>query len=171
MTDQTHASWTRDNQQYLMAAIAGVRAQINAYAAALRDEAPPALGEPFLYVFDEMNAPPALDELCRIFQLSSFERAILLVCAGMELDAKFAHCCALAQMEQRSHPTFELLLAALNDAHWDATSPAAALRKWRPVSYTHLDVYKRQLSMRLRITRRPSLYRRINLIWRCRWSG
>jgi hypothetical protein len=131
MTDQTHASWTRDNQQYLMAAIAGVRAQINAYAAALRDEAPPALGEPFLYVFDEMNAPPALDELCRIFQLSSFERAILLVCAGMELDAKFAHCCALAQMEQRSHPTFELLLAALNDAHWDATSPAAALRKWR----------------------------------------
>ncbi len=34
--------------------------------------------------FEEV--PPALEQLCQIFGLSSFERDIVLLCAGMEFD-------------------------------------------------------------------------------------
>jgi hypothetical protein len=32
------------------------------------------------------ETPPALEQLCQIFGLSSFEREIVLLCAGMEFD-------------------------------------------------------------------------------------
>ena len=134
-----HARWTRGNQQYLMASIAQIRTRLDAYTGnssenaartgAIRPDV--ALEEALEYDFDEKNAPPALEELCRIFQLSSFERAVLLACAGMELDAKFARICSGAQSSEQPCPTFDLLLAAFEDAHWDATSPVAALRHWR----------------------------------------
>jgi hypothetical protein len=47
------------------------------------------------------------------------ERDLLLWCAGVELDVRFAA------------PTFGAALAALDDGHWDATAPAAPLRRWR----------------------------------------
>jgi hypothetical protein len=57
---------------------------------------------------------------------------ILLLCAGMELDASFATLCARAHRDAaRPFPTFGLALAALPDAHWDALTPGAALRTWR----------------------------------------
>ena len=37
-----------------------------------------------------MDPPPALERLCATFGLSRFERDILLLCAGVELDAQFA---------------------------------------------------------------------------------
>lgn len=77
------------------------------------------------------TAPPAIDTVARIFNLTSFERAILLLCAGMELDARFAGLCAAAQGDQaRPYPTFSLALAALPEPHWSALAPAAPLRRW-----------------------------------------
>ncbi len=77
-------------------------------------------------------APAALDTLCAAFTLSPFERDVLLLCAGMELDAAFAVSCGAAQGDaRRAYPTFGLALAALPEAHWDALSPAAPLRRWR----------------------------------------
>ena len=81
-----------------------------------------------------MPAPPALDTLCALFDLSPFERDVLLLCAGMELDSAFAGLCAAAQGDpQRAYPTFSLALAALPDAHWSALTPMAPLRRWRLV--------------------------------------
>src|SRR5262249_5621556 len=79
-----------------------------------------------------ISAPPALVTLCKLFGLSSFERAILLMCAGLELDSKFAALCAKANGDpHREYPTFSLALAALPDAHWSALTRDAPLRRWR----------------------------------------
>jgi len=77
---------------------------------------------------------PAIDALCAAFKLSDFERDILLLCAGIELDSEFAEACAMASGHpQRRYPTFGLALAVLPDAHWSALTPAAPLRYWRLV--------------------------------------
>ncbi|HZP82863.1 MAG TPA: ATP-binding protein [Chthonomonadaceae bacterium] len=81
---------------------------------------------------DRPAAPSALERLCTAFHLSAFERDILLLCAGAELDSGFAALCATAQGDsQRPWPTFSLALAALPEAHWTALTPAAPLRRAR----------------------------------------
>jgi hypothetical protein len=47
----------------------------------------------------------AIDTLVSVFGLSTFERSVLLLCAGMELDARFSALCANAQLEPRSVST------------------------------------------------------------------
>jgi hypothetical protein len=80
----------------------------------------------------ENSEPFALERICSIFSLSSFERMLLLLCAGMELDGSFASLCAAAQGDdRRAYPTFSLALAALPGAHWSALVPSAPLRYWR----------------------------------------
>ena len=75
-----------------------------------------------------------LAHLCRLFHLSPFERDILLLTAGAELDATFAPLCAKAQSDPRhDHPTFGLALAALPGADWRAFLPDAPLRHWQLV--------------------------------------
>ncbi|NOR41696.1 MAG: AAA family ATPase, partial [Gammaproteobacteria bacterium] len=70
--------------------------------------------------------------LCTTFGLSLFERDVLLLCAGMELDCTFPQACADAQGDPSSaYPTFSMALAALPDAHWSAITPDAPLRRWR----------------------------------------
>jgi AAA+ superfamily predicted ATPase len=70
--------------------------------------------------------PPALETLCALFGLTPFERRVLLLCAGIELDSRLAGLCA-------SRPTFSVALAAFEDAHWSALSPSRPLRYWRLV--------------------------------------
>ncbi|MFN8488141.1 MAG: ATP-binding protein [Caldilineaceae bacterium] len=130
------SAWHEANQQYLMAALAAVRQALVEHAA--KHEAPA------ITVADEVGAtqslaalaatmphPPALETLCTVFKLSVFERALLLLCAGVELAADFAPLCAAAQGDaQRHYPTFSVALAALPDAHWSALTPNAPLRRW-----------------------------------------
>jgi AAA+ superfamily predicted ATPase len=92
--------------------------------------------EPASQALDEaktaMPAPAALDTFCATFGLSSFERDLLLLCAGIELDSTFAPLCAAVQNDPlRAYPTFSLALACLPDAHWSALTPDAPLRRWR----------------------------------------
>lgn len=78
--------------------------------------------------------PPAIETLCARFGLSPFERSVLLLCAGMELDSAMAEACATAHGDSGGRlPTFSLALAALPDAHWSAIAPARPLRYWRLV--------------------------------------
>jgi ATPase family associated with various cellular activities (AAA) len=76
--------------------------------------------------------PSALDRLCATFNLSDFERNLLLLCAGVELDASFSILCAAAcGNEQRTYPTFGLAIAILENLHWSAFTPAGSLRRWK----------------------------------------
>ena len=77
----------------------------------------------------------ALDHVARVFGLTEFERDVLLLCAGVELESRFASACAVAQNDPRlGSPTFGLALAALPDAHWSAVNRDSPLRYWRLIA-------------------------------------
>jgi hypothetical protein len=78
--------------------------------------------------------PSAIDGLSGLFGLSQFERDLLLLCAGVEMDSQLAALCAEAQgSSNRSHTTFGLALAVLPEPHWSALAPSRPLRRFRLV--------------------------------------
>jgi ATPase family associated with various cellular activities (AAA) len=110
------------DQQELVAAVSELRAVLELWVQRENDIPPP---------FAAGADPSTLRQLCAACGLSSFERAIVLMCAGMELDGEFGAVCARAQGSvDRRYPTFSLALAAFPQAHWSALTPAAPLRRW-----------------------------------------
>ena len=78
------------------------------------------------------RAPAAIDVLTEVFGLSPFERDVLLLCAGVEMDGELARRCGEAQgYPQRPYATFGLSLASLDNPHWSALAPINPLRRWR----------------------------------------
>ncbi|MGB3838084.1 MAG: ATP-binding protein [Rhodanobacter sp.] len=78
------------------------------------------------------NHTPALVVLADRLGLSAFERDLLLLCVGMELDTRFPALCAQAQHDPaKPYPTFALAFAVLDAPSWDALSPQRPLRYWR----------------------------------------
>src|SRR5712671_2234270 len=65
-----------------------------------------------------MPTPAAIDLVVAAFGLSPFERALLLLCAGVEMDAQLADACAATS--GRPCASFGLALAALAEPHWSA---------------------------------------------------
>src|SRR5829696_4061691 len=126
-------SWHEANQRYLTAALAMVREALDRHskpaqdASAKRERDEPT--EALRTAADAMPAPPALETLCAAFGLTPFERDLLLLCAGMEMDSTFAALCGSAQGDtRRAYPTFDLALASIPGAHWSALTPTAPLR-------------------------------------------
>jgi len=82
-----------------------------------------------------LRRPAAIDTLARLFGLTPFERDIVLLCAGCEMDARLADCCAHTQGQaSRTGPSFGLALAALPNPHWSALAPQGTLRQWQLIS-------------------------------------
>jgi hypothetical protein len=128
-TRDPRSTWHEANQADLALALGRLKARLRRHAALDED---PARDGPEIDSRDPNQWPQSLDFLCRTFGLSPFERDVLLLCAGVELDSAFAPLCAAAQGDPaRPYPTFSLALAALPEAHWSALSPAAPLRRWR----------------------------------------
>lgn len=130
-------SWHEANQHYLSTALAEVCVALERHAARLQEKQnedhPEGAASGQLHeMASAISAPPALDNLCNLFGLSTFERDTLLMCAGMELEGSFAALCASAQGDSRkAYPTFGLALAALAEPHWSALAPNGPLRRWR----------------------------------------
>lgn len=79
-----------------------------------------------------MPYPSTLEQLCQRFDLSEFERSILVFCAAIEIDLRFSGLCVEAHNgNSQYHPTFGLALSALPKAHWSALAPDGALRYWK----------------------------------------
>lgn len=125
MTETLHTSWPETHPQALMAALGRVRACLERYGGEASDGNAPAAED------NSEDHPAGLERLCSAFHLSPFERDILLLCAGVELDASFASLVASVQHQESPLPTFDLALAALPDAHWSAITPDGALRRWQ----------------------------------------
>ena len=137
-------SWSEANQRYLTEVLSEVREALERPAAktvaTVATEAPGVSESGLGETARAMSAPPALETLCRTFGLSPFERGILLLCAGVELDASLGALCATAQGDgRRTYPTFSLALAALPGPHWSALSPARPLRHWRLIEVLPAD--------------------------------
>jgi hypothetical protein len=74
----------------------------------------------------------ALERLQGIFELSPFERDLLLLCAGMSLEPRFANACAAAHKNSQIRwPTFGMGLLVLDEPHWSCLSRNRPLRYWR----------------------------------------
>jgi hypothetical protein len=134
--NESHHNWVEANQRCLVSAVAAVRVALERHAARVdgtpSDQSLQTAQENLREATAALPAPPAMETLCAAFALSPFERDVLLLCAGMELDGAFAASCAAAQGDpRRPYPTFSLALAALPDAHWNALTPPAPLRRWR----------------------------------------
>lgn len=150
----SHNDWLAANQRYLMARLEAVRDALTEHSARAQQQPQPGTpgGEETSQTHEESSArasdesharaladaerdliaTSALDRLCDAFSLSPFERDVLLLCAGAELDSAFGKLCGEAQGDaRRAYPTFGLALAALAEAHWSALTPAAPLRRWR----------------------------------------
>jgi len=127
--------WGLANQRYLMASLAVVREALERRAGLSQGGVSDQVSQARRTLEEAsqaMPAPPALETLCRTFGLSPFERDVLVLCAGVELDSGFAALCAAAQGDpNRTAPTFSLALSALPNPHWSALTPEAMLRHWR----------------------------------------
>ncbi|MCL4849210.1 MAG: ATP-binding protein [Acidobacteria bacterium] len=86
---------------------------------------------------EAVDPPPALHILASRLQLSRFERDVLLLCAGIELDTGLAGLCARAQQDpSQTSPTFALALALFDSPAWEALSPDRPLRYFRLLEIT-----------------------------------
>ena len=144
-----NSNWHEMNQRFLADALSRVRQALERYIARVRGEETTPAPEDVQVAqvaampstSPSMPASPALTTLCAAFGLSPFERDVLLLCAGVDLDSVFADLCATAQgyagNEKQSasasaaYPTFSLMLSVLPHAHWDALTPVAPLRRWQ----------------------------------------
>lgn len=121
--------WLEANQRLLGAELACLRRRL------ANDEGGPPLEELEAAVSQARDAMPsasAIDLLQMLFDLSDFERQLLLLCCGVELEASLARACAEAQGRAVAHnATFSLALDRLPGAHWSALTPVRPLRRWR----------------------------------------
>ncbi len=117
--------WTITNQRVLVAEIARLRARIAGEdSSAAESELAAARGL--------LREPAAIDFLVDAFELSSFERDILLLCAGVEMNAGLAAALARALDSTAAiSVTFGVAIARLAEPHWSALAPVSPLRAWR----------------------------------------
>jgi hypothetical protein len=115
--------WQERNQSALVEEFAALRRRLDGESAAVRaSEGAPG------------GSPTAIDALTEIFELSAFERELLLLLAGVEMDSALAAWVAEVAGGKRSEVTFSLAMAMLGDPHWSALAATAPLRRWRLIS-------------------------------------
>ena len=132
--------WRNRNMEYLMGALQEIRTILKRAAASPEGtgetgednqgwpepdtgtgtmENSPAAGNATSVEADgEKEIPTALTTLCSIFNLSHFERQIILFCVGMELDPEFpGMCAAINGSGNMNYPTFQLAFTFLEQPH------------------------------------------------------
>jgi predicted nucleic acid-binding protein len=122
MRTETSIAWEEQNKAYLLREFAILRERLG--------DAP--TGEKAEWRPDALERPAAIDALTAIFELSTFERELLLLCAGVEMDPALGERCAqLVGRPQRGFVTFGLAMGVLSDPHWSALAPSSPLRRFR----------------------------------------
>jgi hypothetical protein len=121
-------TWAQLNQKLLSAELTRLRQRLEKEDPADLDELSAAVNQ----ARAAMPAPAALDVVTECFGLSAFEREALLLCCGVELDARIGDACARVNGNPaHRNATFSMALALLADAHWSAVTPERPLRHWR----------------------------------------
>jgi hypothetical protein len=115
------ADWITANQRVLVAEFARLRARI-------AGETAPALLEELAAARQAMTTPAAIDVLSEAFELTPFERDVLLLCAGIAMDSGLARCVQCASGAATPQASFGLALQWLEGAHWSALTPVRPLR-------------------------------------------
>ena len=131
MTPPTQEAWSAANRRYLLCAIDLVREQLELHRAG-KGSIKPEVARRLDEARTAISGLSALDFLVEQFELTPFERQLLVLSAGAELDTDLAARCAASGGEpRRPYATFGLAMAVLPDAHWDAITTARPLRHYR----------------------------------------
>ncbi|MEB3282835.1 MAG: AAA family ATPase [Lyngbya sp.] len=132
MNSPDFPDWYTANAQVLMIALNQVRQALNRQISYLQNQTVEEENQPTQPIDSpNLDKPFALDQLCKHFNLSEFEREILLLCLGMELDPTWSSLCAAAQIDsQQSYPTFSLAQTLFEKPNWKAIAPESPLRRW-----------------------------------------
>ena len=125
MKKENRMPWIEANQAYLVAEFARIKDRLGAKPSQHSEDA-------IQKIRALLDAPPAIDRLAELFVLSAFERQVLLLCAGVEMDSKLAALCGEAQGHpHRAHATFGLAMATFPEPQWSALTPSRPLRWFR----------------------------------------
>ena len=128
MSRRKRISWSEANQAYLAMEFVQLRRRLLPGDKVAHGEIDEEL------IREPIDPPPAIDRLASLFGLTPFERSILLLCAGVEMDSKLsAYCAENLGREYRGAITFALALAILPDPHWSALVPTSPLRRYHLV--------------------------------------
>jgi AAA+ superfamily predicted ATPase len=126
------STWSELNRQWLIAAITRLRTRIEAQSA--EATAAPGMTRDCIASHTAAGFTPALLHCAGAFGLSPFERELLLLVAGLELDHGLRSAVASFNSGGSALASYSLALATLTQPHWDALSPDAALRHWAIVN-------------------------------------
>ena len=111
------ADWTAANQRALGAEFSRLKRLLG--KADVEEVAAPAVGT-------------SIAALTDLFELSAFERDVLLLAAGVEMDSEISSLCAAAHGSgPRCWLSFGLAMAVLPEPHWSALTPIRPLRRWQ----------------------------------------
>jgi predicted nucleic acid-binding protein len=121
MSEPRHTSWTEQNRAHLLREFTRLKQILggNSSSSGAQPAAP------------AIDSSPATEWLAALLNLTEFERDILLLCAGVEMDSEFAAQCAKLQGAQRARVTFAFASNVLPEAHWSALAPTRPLRRFR----------------------------------------
>lgn len=136
-------TWIDKNQKYLVTCTNEIKTLLKNHVEKVTGVEPEVLKPESLPEWSE-KIPPAIETVCEIFGLTYFERSLLLLCAGFELDSEIPLLCARAQGNKNmTYPTFGLALAALPEAHWSALTSDRPLRGFRLIRLAGLSTTPR----------------------------
>jgi hypothetical protein len=129
-------SWVDSNQAALAAALARVLGMLGTASGSRAADNGARAIQPDARVAGS-DDDSALSLLTSRLGLSAFERDLLVLCAGVELDSGFQPALAAAFDNAACvHPTFSLALALLPDPHWSACMRERPLRYWHLIDVT-----------------------------------
>ncbi|MEO1427817.1 MAG: ATP-binding protein [Cyanobacteria bacterium J06633_8] len=129
--DTVTETWLKANHDYLMKAIARIQTFLEPK---ITQEVSAEISEITALEKSNLSPPSTLEKLCQIFNLSSSERDILLLCAAIEFDGSLANLYAAANGNpQMTYPTFYLAKDILSETNWDAIAPMSPLRQWQMI--------------------------------------
>jgi AAA+ superfamily predicted ATPase len=119
VTDVAALDWEDGNLRHL-------RLQIDRVVNYLTDEATTSSA-----VDESVGGPWVLDQVVEVFGLSDFERDVLVLSAGAEIDPRIGGVLGQSEACTTHGMTFGFALGRLPGAHWSALAPTAPLRRWR----------------------------------------
>ena len=130
-------SWLDANQRYLSAEFERIGTMLDVASGARGEDAMAAAEARIAEAKLGLREDAAIDVLAAAFSLSPFERDVVLLCAGTEMESLIARRTARVQRDagtgrrgSTTDATFGIALAVLPGAHWSALTPSRPLRHW-----------------------------------------
>ena len=105
-------NWVEENQTYLSTQINYIKKILQENILSKKNtDSTDEKSKPPLWNRDIDSSSPSLEFLSHVFGLSVFEKYVLVLCAGIDLDPEIKH--LSENYNSNSYPTFELALSIL----------------------------------------------------------